>query len=594
VSLVLLLTLPLLAAVAIALAPPRLAQWIATGGSLATAALAVLLAVQFPTWTSETFWPDEFAAATVVERFGVSLELGMDGVSLLMVLLTVLLVAVSVIGSFTAITTRQREYYGWFMVLESSVLLAFMARDAVVFYIGYEFTLVPMFFLISIWGGPDRRPAAIKFFIFTFLASVLMLAGIVFVAASRAAEVGAWSFLIDDLVAHASTLDATTQFWVFLALMAAFAVKTPFFPVHSWLPLAHDQAPTGGSVILAGALLKLGTYGAFRIGLPMAPIGGAMLCNFFAILAIVGIVVAAMICWVQKDVKKLVAYSSVSHMGMLMLGLFALNPIGLQGSVLYFINHGLSTGALFLLIGMVYERYHTKDMDQLGGLAKQMPIWSCFMVFFVLSSVGLPGLNGFIGEFLCLWGCFTAEHDGLAGYPGLLGPWYAIIAIIGLILGAMYLLRMTGKMVWGPLKLPEPDGHHEASALPKDLSPREIGILLPLAALCLFIGLYPKPLLVSIDPAIRTVLAGYPEAVRTVIEMRHGAAEKASEGTAETMIGRTTDAGIGPAASLDAAASADDGEAFGWTDAIGADAPLALATPPLAARGRAFAGEVSR
>ncbi len=531
-SLLLLLLLPLAAAAVIAAAPPRLAAWIATAGSLATAAVATLLAVQFPGWTSASFWPDE-RGFEVVAKFGVTVELGLDGVSMLMVLLSVLLVAVSVVGSFTAVTTRHREYYAWFMVLESALMLAFMSRDAILFYVGYEFTLVPMFFLISIWGGPDRRPAAIKFFLFTFLASVLMLAGIVYVAASRAAEVGEWSFLIDDLVAHASTsLGATEQFWVFLALMAAFAVKTPFFPVHSWLPLAHDQAPTGGSVILAGALLKLGTYGAFRIGLPMAPLGGAMLCNLFAILAIIGIVNAAMICWVQRDVKKLVAYSSVSHMGMLMLGMFALNPIGLQGSILYFINHGLSTGALFLLIGMVYERYHTKDMDQLGGLARHMPIWSGFMVFFVLSSVGLPGLNGFVGEFLCLWGCFTSEHDGLAGYPGLLGPWYAIIAILGLILGAMYLLRMTGKMVWGPLRLPPDDGHHEPSRLPKDLSLREIGVLLPLAAICIFIGLYPKPLLVSIDPAVRTVLTDYPDAVREVLQSRADEAAAAAEGEA--------------------------------------------------------------
>ncbi len=514
-TLLALLLAPLAAAIAIAIAPPRLSAWIATAGSIAAAAIAVLAAVQFPSWTSEVFWPDEVGPA-VFGGFGITLELGLDGVSMLMVLLTVVLTAISVIGSYTAIDHRHREYYAWFMVLESSMLLAFMARDAVVFYIGYEFTLVPMFFLISIWGGPDRRPAAIKFFIFTFLASVLMLAGIVYVASRRAEWLGEWSFRIPDLVSYASTqLTAGEQFWVFLALMAAFAVKTPFFPVHSWLPLAHDQAPTAGSVILAGTLLKLGTYGAFRIGLPMAPLGGAELCNFFAILAILGILAAAMICWVQTDVKKLVAYSSVSHMGMLMLGMFALNPIGLQGSVLYFVNHGLSTGAMFLLIGMVYERFHTKDMNQLGGLASTMPVWSCFMIFFTLSSVGLPGLNGFVGEVLCLWGCFTAEHDTMAGYPGLLGPWYAIIAIVGLILGAMYLLRMLGKMVWGEVRTPA--GHdHEHGSLPQDLTAREIGILVPLAALCLFIGLYPRPILESIDPAVRSVLAGYPDAVLRV------------------------------------------------------------------------------
>ncbi len=560
-TLPMLLAIPLLTAIVVAVAPTRLSATLATAGSLLAALVAVLAAVQFPSWTSETFWPGETGPA-VFSAAGVTLELGLDGVSMLMVLLTVLLVVISVIGSYTAITTRQREYYAWFMVLESCLLMAFMARDVVMFYIGYEFTLVPMFFLISIWGGPDRRPAAIKFFIFTFLASVLMLAGLVYVASRRAGDLGEWSFRIPDLVDFASTqLSSVEQFWVFLALMAAFAVKTPFFPVHSWLPLAHDQAPTAGSVILAGALLKLGTYGAFRIGLPMAPLGGAELANFFAILAILGIVVAALICWVQTDVKKLVAYSSVSHMGMLMLGLFALNPIGVQGSVLYFINHGLSTGALFLLIGMVYERYHTKDMDKLGGLGSAMPIWSVFMVFFVFSSVGLPGLNGFVGEVLCLWGAFTAEADGVAGYPGVLGPWYALVAIVGLILGAMYLLRMLGKMVWGPVKLPE-GGHDASTGLPKDLSPREIGLLLPLAVLCVFIGLYPKPLLESIDPAVRDVLSGYPEAVRTVLEATAEGDENLRLGAAETVeTGKT--AATGEARLPSFAVDSDSGTTIG-------------------------------
>jgi len=517
-----LLLAPLATAAAISFAPARTAKWIATVGSLATAAIAVLAALQFPHWTSETFWPDE-RGPEIFESLGVTFELGLDGVSMLMVLMTVLLVVVSVIGSFTAVTTREREYYAWFMVLESCVLLAFMARDAVLFYLGYEFTLIPMYFLIAIWGGPDRRPAAIKFFLFTFLASVVMLVGIVYVASRRAEHVGSWSFLIPDLISYASTqLTAEEQFWTFLALMIAFAVKTPFFPVHSWLPLAHDQAPTAGSVILAGALLKLGTYGAFRIGLPMAPLGGAELSQFFAVLAILGIIAAAMICWVQKDVKKLVAYSSVSHMGMLMLGMFALNPIGVQGSLIYFVNHGLSTGGLFLLIGMIYERHHTKDMDQLGGLARTMPVWSSFMIFFTLSSVGLPGLNGFVGEVLCLWGCFTSEHDSISGYPGMLGPWFGIIAIVGLILGALYMLRMVGSLVWGTLR--EPHHHHDGgdqgTKLPRDMSPREIGIMLPLAACCLLIGLYPKPVLESMDPAVRAALVRYPDAVEKVIAER--------------------------------------------------------------------------
>jgi NADH-quinone oxidoreductase subunit M len=290
--------------------------------------------------------------------------------------------------------------------------------------------------------------------------------------------------------------------------------------VHTWLPLAHDQAPTAGSVILAGTLLKLGTYGVYRIALPTAPVGGVELNQFIAVLCIIGIIHAALICWVQNDAKKLIAYSSVSHLGFCMLGLFSLNSIGATGSVMYMINHGLSTGALFLCIGMIYERYHTKDMEQLGGLAKRMPVWSFFMVFFTMASLGLPGLNGFIGEFLCLMGCFTAEPDSVAGFPGVLGPWYAVFAGLGLVLAAMYLLIMLGKLVWGPLK--EPHGHahgsghggdHHAGELPADLNAREIGILVPLAVVCLAIGFYPKPMLEAIAPSVEGVLKPYPKLV---------------------------------------------------------------------------------
>ncbi len=517
------LVLPLLVTAGIAAGPARAAKWLAFSGSMAVFALSVVWALQFPEWTTGRFWPAE-QGVPVLSRFGVHLELGVDSVSLMLVLLTTFLVPLAVLGSFTAVATREKEFYGWFMVLMSAMLLAFMSRDAILFYVGYEFTLAPMFFLISIWGGPERRPAGIKFFLFTFLGSVLTLAGIIYVAVKAWEATGAWSFRIDDLVAFANDpaigLSSTQQYWVFAALMAGFAVKTPFFPVHTWLPLAHDQAPTAGSVILAGTLLKLGTYGSYRIALPMAPSGGVALCTFFAVLCVLAIISAALICWVQQDVKKLIAYSSVSHMGFAMLGMFAFNPIGMQGSVMYMVNHGLSTGALFLCIGMIYERYHTKDMEVLGGLARRMPVWAFFMVFFTLSSVGLPGLNGFIGEFLCLFGAYTASHDAATGYPGVLGPWFALVAAVGLILGAMYLLIMLGKVVWGPLR--EPHDHHEAtghaeshaSKLPRDLCLREILVLTPLAVACLWIGLLPAPMLAAIQPSAKVVLSRYPAAVR--------------------------------------------------------------------------------
>jgi NADH-quinone oxidoreductase subunit M len=319
--------------------------------------------------------------------------------------------------------------------------------------------------------------------------------------------------------------------------------------VHTWLPLAHNQAPTAGSVILAGTLLKLGTYGIFRLALPMAPEGGAALAVVASVLCTVAVVYAALICWVQTDAKKLVAYSSVSHLGICMLGLFALNPVGAQGSVLYMINHGLSTGALFLLIGMAYERYHVKDMDRIGGLARRMPVWAFFMVFFTMSSIGLPGLNGFVGEYLCLFGTYIATGDATTGYPGLLGPGFALVAGTGLILGAMYMLLLVGRYVFGPLREPKDDahGHHGTGGAHDhgqhggdhggghgDLTGREVGLLVPLALVCLVIGVYPKPMLDAIGPVVEKTLAPYPAAVERALKAQAAPAEPAEAAQTES------------------------------------------------------------
>ena len=529
----LLLILPLLAAGAIALAPERLSKWIATFATLGVFAVSLAFAWGFPGWTDGSIAP---ADAGIPIGLGIQLSLGADAVGVMLILLTTFLMPLAMIGSFTAVKERLKEYYGWFMLLEAAMLGVFLAKDAIVFYTAYEFTLVPMYFLIAIYGGADRRPASIKFFLYTFFGSMLTLAGVIYIAAQNAMAAGEWTFDLARLAEFASSMSPERQFWVFILLMAGFAVKVPLFPWHTWLPLAHDQAPTAGSVILAGTLLKLGTYGVYRIALPSAPIGGVELNQLLAVLCILGIVVTALICWVQHDVKKLVAYSSVSHLGFCMLGLFSLNSIGATGSVMYMINHGLSTGALFLCIGMIYERYHTKDMDQLGGLFRRMPVWSFFMVFFTFASLGLPGLKGFIGEFLCLMGCFIAEPNSVAGYPGILGPWYAVVAGSGLVLAAMYLLIMLGKLVWGPLKEPhgaEPHGHghghgHDhADGLPTDLSAREIGILIPLAVVCLAIGLYPKPMLEAIAPSVEKTLAAYPKHVEKYV--RDGSLVKPAE-----------------------------------------------------------------
>jgi NADH-quinone oxidoreductase subunit M len=395
-----------------------------------------------------------------------------------------------------------------------------------------------MYFLIAIYGGENRARAATKFFIFTFTGSMITLAGLLYIAWQCAVANGValadgtidpvWSFDIPTLTAFASTqLSATEQAWLLLALMAGFAIKVPLFPVHTWLPLAHTEAPTAGSVILAAVLLKLGTYGLYRFVLPMLPVAVVEYAPFIAVLSIIGIIYAALICWVQDDIKKLIAYSSVSHLGFCVLGLFALNPMGGQGSVLYMLNHGLSTGALFFLVGMIYERYHTRDMNRMSGLSKRMPVWAFFMVFFVLSSVGLPGLNGFVSEFLCLIAAFVASPDA-TDYPGVLGPWYAAVAALGMVFAAMYLLIMVGKVVFGPLKEPPHDHDHEdGPTLPADLTWREIGVLAPLAVLCVYIGFQPAPLTDAIEAPIENAIAAYPDAVRAHLAEGAGADDSA-------------------------------------------------------------------
>jgi NADH-quinone oxidoreductase subunit M len=556
----LLLLIPLFGAVAVALAPARNARWIALLASSVTFALAVVVAGLFPNWGDGGMWPAD-ASIRWLGELGVSISFGMDSVSLLLVLLTTMLMPLCVLGSFSAVTQRLREYYAWMLVLGAAMTGVFVARDLVFFYVCFEFTLVPMYFLIAIYGADNRSRAATKFFIYTFTGSLIALAGFLYVAWQQA-RVGGWSFDIPTLTTFAAHMDPTEQALVLLALMAGFAVKVPVFPLHTWLPLAHTEAPTAGSVILAGVLLKLGTYGLYRFVLPMVPGAVVEHAPLVAVLAIIGIVYAALVCWVQTDIKRLVAYSSVSHLGFCVLGLFALNALGSQGSVLYMINHGLSTGALFFLVGMIYERYHTRDMDRLGGLARRMPVWSFFMIFFVLASVGLPGLNGFVSEVLCLIGAFTASPDATP-YPGVLGPWYAAIAATGMIFAAMYLLLLAGRVVWGPLKEPatreghggsggaEAGGHDhpgtdaprprgagghagagERHGLPADLNAREIAVLAPLAILCLVLGVYPAPVTDALGPAIDRTLEPYPDLVRAHEAQRVARTALGAEGEA--------------------------------------------------------------
>ncbi|MGD9691733.1 MAG: NuoM family protein [Phycisphaerales bacterium] len=507
--------IPALFGLGIAAWPARFARRLATIGSLVF--FAITLGVVF---TFDWGRTDEFqflASYALGGDVGPALLFGVDGVAAMLLLLAGFLAPLCVIGSFSAITERERAFYGWLMALQGAMAAVFVARDIVTFYVGFEFTLIPMFVLISLFGSTNRKYAAVKFFLFTFAGSILTLAGLLYVAWTRSLEVGAWDFSIAGLMETARGLSAGEQGWVLFAMLAGFAVKTPLFPVHTWLPLAHTEAPTAGSVVLAGVLLKLGTYGLYRFVLPFLPVAVVEWAPLIAGVSIVGILYGGLICWVQRDVKKLVAYSSVAHLGFCVLGLFSLNAVGGAGSVMYMINHGLSTGALFFCVGMMYERYHTRSLEEVGGLAKRMPVWSFFMVYFAMASVGLPGLNGFISEFMCLMGTFQSGATfGVGGTTGPLGPWYAAIAGVGMIVAAMYLLYMVGAIVFGPLREPHAHddhghGHHHVS----DLTKREIGVLAPLALACLVLGVYPTPVLRALEAPVGVTLAGVDEVKST-------------------------------------------------------------------------------
>jgi len=407
----------------------------------------------------------------------------------------------------------------------------FCALDLLLFYVFFEFTLVPLFFLVGIWGGPERRRAANKLFIFTLAGSVLTFAGMVFLAYYSWRSLGYVTLEMQQLVylGQRGWIPNNVQLWVFAGFAAGFAVKVPLFPVHTWLPLAHTEAPTAGSVILAGVLLKLGTYGFCRVCIPILPWAAGHLGPFIAVLAIIGIIYAALAAWVQADVKKLVAYSSVSHLGFCMLGLFSLKVVGMTGGVMYMINHGLSTGALFLIVGCIYERYHTRDIHKIGGLSRKMPWMAFFLVFFTLSSIGLPGLNGFVGEFLVLLGTATSTGTADRLHPGPLGYGYVIPAALGIILGAVYMLWMCQRVLFGPLKEP-PNTPDTSAGLTQDLTGREKGILIPIAICCVVLGVYPKPMLNTIEIAARqnvllNTVAGYESVADAPVELPAGVIE---------------------------------------------------------------------
>jgi NADH-quinone oxidoreductase subunit M len=498
---------PLLGAIVLLFVPnesKNAIRWIANIFALAGFLISIPLVPMF--WAqrfdiSHAFKFIEGAPNTWIPTIGAGYYLGIDGISFLLIMLTTMLGWISILSSWTAIENRVKEYYIWFLVLQTGMLGVFMALDFFLFFVFWEAMLVPMYLLIGIWGGPRKLYAAIKFFLYTLAGSVLMLLGILFLYFNHHSVTGMYTFAIPELYKTAPQIFFNPQYGstyatlLFFCFFLAFAIKVPMFPFHTWLPDAHVEAPTAGSVILAGVLLKMGTYGFIRFSLPFFPavVMSAKVRGWMIFLSIVAIIYGALVSLMQKDMKKLVAYSSVSHLGFCTLGIFALNPVGLSGSVLQQINHGISTGALFLIVGVLYERRHTREISEYGGISNVMPVYATITMIMFLSSMGLPLLNGFVGEFTILQGTFMENWK------------WAAWAVPGVILAAAYLLWLYQRVFFGSVTNPKNEKLH-------DLTPREIATFVPLIIMALWIGIYPKPFFQILEqPSIqiaRTVREG--------------------------------------------------------------------------------------
>ncbi len=483
-----LILLPLVGAVAVAAhglakyAKPTHYRWVALIFSVATFVLSLLLLtgdVGAGTTNSFRFVQDVPWIGSIGARYHV----GVDGMSLWLVLLTTLLVPISILSSWHAVEKREVAFYAFLLALESAMIGVFVSLDLLLFYLFFEASLVPMFFLIGVWGGERRIYAAAKFFIYTALGSLLMLAGII--ALWYVFRTFDYTIILAALRDGSRTLPPEWEFWLFLAFAFAFCIKVPIFPFHTWLPDAHTEAPTAGSVLLAGVMLKMGTYGLLRFNFALFPDMTRRFAWLFIVIAVIGIIYGALVAMVQPDVKRLVAYSSVSHMGFILLGMFSFTEQGMQGALYQMLNHGVSTGALFLLVGMIYERRHTRMISEFGGLSKPMPWFATFLVITSLSSVGLPLLNGFVGEFLIMLGMWTSGFS----YASWLNPRVAtMLAATGVIWAAVYMLWMLQRVLFGRVT-------NEKNRRLRDLSAREVALLLPLLALMLYMGAYPRPFL---------------------------------------------------------------------------------------------------
>ncbi len=464
-------------------------KWIANGVALAGFFISLPLITEF---NDARFIDSEsgmrFAfKADWIPAIGAQFSLGIDGISMLLILLTTLLGFISILSSWTAITERVREYYCYFLLLQVGMLGVFMALDFFLFYVFWEVMLVPMYFIIGVWGGPRRLYAAIKFFLYTLAGSVLLLLGILALYFFHHSVTGIWSF--DVLAMQQLDIPLNLQIWIFLAMFLGFAIKVPMFPFHTWLPDAHVEAPTAGSVILAAILLKMGTYGFVRFSLPILPEATMHFLYPLLVLTVIGIIYGALVAMMQKDMKKLVAYSSVSHLGFCMMGVFVATPVALEGGILQMINHGISTGALFLIVGVLYERRHTRMIADFGGLSGIMPVYATVFLIMTLSSIGMPTLNGFIGEFMVLQGVFADSTYRL----------WAVWAAVGIVLGAAYMLWLYQRVMFGELE------HEENQNLP-DLNWREMATFVPLIILAFWIGLYPKVFLEYLHEPVNQIV----------------------------------------------------------------------------------------
>ncbi len=468
----------------------RLGRWVGLLASLVTLGLA---GVAWSRFDAANAGFQLVEARAWLPSLGISYRLGMDGISLILVLLTTFLQPLVFISSWGSVKSRVNGYVAAMLLLETGMLGAFLATDLFLFYVFWELMLLPMYFIIGVWGGERRIYAAVKFVIFTLAGSLLMLVGILYMAFLNHAQTGTWSWDYADMlklqVPMGQGFWGSPQMLVFAAFALAFAIKVPIFPLHTWLPDAHVEAPTGGSIVLAGVLLKLGTYGLLRFNRPLFPQAWERATPLFLTLAVIGIIYGALVSWAQKDVKKLVAYSSVSHMGFIVLGLFAGTVASTQGALIQMVNHGLSTGALFMLVGMIYDRRHTRLIEDFGGLAAVMPVYTGAFMLATLGSIGLPGLNGFVGEFLILTGSY-GKH-----------PTVVVLAATGIVLGAVYMLSLVQRVFWNPLS------HDENRGL-ADMSWRELLAFSPLAVLMVWIGVQPGTFLALSEAAIRRLIGG--------------------------------------------------------------------------------------